>query len=55
MQWRSYSEGMKAYQGEVMHKGEIQRRFREKARAAEADPDLASSQDWSGDWILLPV
>jgi hypothetical protein len=48
VQWRSYSEGMKAYQGEVVHKGEIQRRFREKARAALADPGLVSGQDWSG-------
>jgi hypothetical protein len=48
VQWRSYSEGTKAYQGEVLNKADVQKRFREKVRAAEADPELVGSQDWSG-------
>lgn len=56
VQWRSYSEGMKAYQGEVMHKTDIQRRFREKVRAAEANPKLVSDQDWTGlDTIIVSL
>lgn len=56
VQWRSYIEGMKAYQGEVMHKADIQKRFREKVRVAETDPDLVGSQDWSGlDAILASL
>jgi hypothetical protein len=48
VQWRSYSEGVKAYQGEILHKTDIQKRFREKVKAAEENPDLVESQDWSG-------
>jgi HEPN/Toprim N-terminal domain 1 len=48
VQWRSYSEGMKTYQGEVMHKTDIQKRFREKVRTAETDPEQVSNQDWTG-------
>lgn len=56
VQWRSYIEGMKAYQGEVMHKADIQKQFREKIKAAEANPDLVGSQDWSGlDAILASL
>jgi hypothetical protein len=48
VQWRSYSEGTKAYQGEVLNKTDVQKRFRGKVKAAETDPDLVGSQDWSG-------
>jgi hypothetical protein len=48
VQWRSYVEGAKAYQGEILDKTGILKRFREKVRAAEADPSVAAEQDWSG-------
>lgn len=48
VQWRSYIEGMKAYQGEVLDKVGIQKRFREKVKLATADPAVIASQDWSG-------
>jgi hypothetical protein len=47
VQWRSYIEGTKAYQGEVLHKADIQKRYREKVKAAEENPELVKSQDWS--------
>jgi hypothetical protein len=56
VQWRSYIEAMKAYQGEVMHKADIQKRFRDKVKAAEANPDRVDGQDWSGlDAILASL
>ncbi len=48
VQWRSYIESMKAYQGEVMNKSTIQKRFREKVKLAESDFDTVVQQDWSG-------
>ena len=48
VQWRSYIEGMKAYQGEVLDKADIQKRFREKVKQATADPSIIAAQDWSG-------
>jgi hypothetical protein len=48
VQWRSYSEGVKAYQGAVLHKTEVLKRFEKKVKAAETDPACISSQDWSG-------
>lgn len=48
VQWRSYSEGAKAYQGEILHKKAVQKRFWQKVKVAEASPELVSSQDWSG-------
>jgi hypothetical protein len=48
IQWRSYIEGMKAYQGEVLDKAGIQKRFREKVKLATAGPAVVATQDWSG-------
>jgi HEPN/Toprim N-terminal domain 1 len=49
VQWRSYIEGVKAYQGEVMHKVTLQKRFEDKVRRARADDGSAiAGQDWSG-------
>lgn len=48
VQWRSYIEGMKAYQGEVLDKAGIQRRFKEKVKQATANPAAIADQDWGG-------
>lgn len=48
VQWRSYIEGMKAYQGEILDKAGIQNRFRDKVKQATADPNALAGQDWSG-------
>ena len=48
VQWRSYIEGMKAYQGEVLDKIGIQKQFREKIKLAAANPAVIADQDWSG-------
>jgi hypothetical protein len=48
VQWRSYIEGVGAYQGELMHKRQIQQRFREKVKAARSARAIPPEQDWSG-------
>ena len=48
VQWRGYSEGMGAYQGEVMHKGALQDAFWERAARSRVDPRVLSETDWSG-------
>jgi hypothetical protein len=48
VQWRSYLEGVKAYQGELMHKKRIQERFLQKVEDAKRAGSTASSHDWSG-------
>ncbi len=46
--WRSYIDGVKAYQGEVTDKTIVHRRFRDKVRTAETNPNCIDQQDWSG-------
>ena len=48
VQWTAYSRKMKAYQGEVIDKQNIQERFRRKLEACESNPDLIDSYDWQG-------
>jgi hypothetical protein len=48
VQWGSLSPGVRTYQGEILHKTDIKKRFREKVKAAEADPTQIDNQDWSG-------
>jgi hypothetical protein len=48
IQWTGYIQKMKAYQGEVIDKSEIQKLFLTKLKLAKADTTLLKSQDWSG-------
>ena len=48
VQWRSYIEGTRSYQGEVIDKARLRKKFLAKAKAAEADPKAMDAQDWSG-------
>jgi len=48
VQWRSYIESVKAYQGEVTDKADVHKRFREKVKVAETNPICIDQQDWSG-------
>ena len=56
VQWRGFSEGMGAYQGEVMHKGALQDAFWQRAARCRTDPRLVVETDWSGlDAIWLAI
>jgi hypothetical protein len=47
VQWRSFIEGVKAYQGEVTGKAKLQQKFAEKVKRACADPANVAGQDWT--------
>jgi hypothetical protein len=48
VQWRGYVEALGEYQGQVMHKAALQKRFAAKLAACLDDPSLAHRYDWSG-------
>jgi len=48
VQWRGYSEGIGAYQGEVMHKGALQDAFWKRSARLRIEPRLRAGTDWSG-------
>jgi hypothetical protein len=48
VQWRSYVPGVRAYQGEILDKAGVQKRFGKKVKQATADPSVIANQDWSG-------
>lgn len=48
VQWTGYEGGMKRYQGEVLDKGKIQNRFREKLERARASGASTSGPEWDG-------
>ena len=46
IQWKGYDEKLRRYQGEIMHKPEIQSRFTEKLEQARQNSSLLAVQDW---------
>ncbi|KOU28535.1 hypothetical protein ADK53_34030 [Streptomyces sp. WM6373] len=48
VQWRSYINGSKQYQGEITGKKEVHDAFHEKLTLAQANPELIETQDWDG-------
>ena len=48
VQWRGFSETMGTYQGEVMHKAEIQAAFWEKVKRCRTDGAAMRTADWTG-------
>ncbi|WP_406415198.1 hypothetical protein OH809_43680 [Streptomyces sp. NBC_00873] len=55
VQWRSYSEGSKQYQGEITDKKAVQQAYQEKLARAQADPSVIASQDWTGIRAILDM
>lgn len=53
VQWRGYDEVLGQYQGEVMHKAELQRRFNEMSAICLNEPDAVLRYDWSGMELVL--
>jgi HEPN/Toprim N-terminal domain 1 len=46
VQWRGFSEAMRVYQGEVMHKTSLQEKFWNKAERCRSNPELMKYADW---------
>ncbi len=53
IEWSNYVKHVGAYQGAVREKEGIQDRWRAKVAAAERDPAVVVTQDWSGIDLLL--
>lgn len=48
VQWRGYDQSIKQYQGEVLNKDELHKKFTEKLEACQADRTKITDYDWSG-------
>lgn len=55
VQWKGYVESLGKYQGEVMYKGRLQERFREKVARCKSSTDELNRCDWSGLKAILEV
>jgi len=53
--WRGFDPAVRAYQGELEHKGKLQDKFTEKLAAAATDPAVMQAQDWSGIRAILDM
>jgi hypothetical protein len=56
IQWKGYDQTLGKYQGEILNKSEIQKKFQKKAEICLKDPKKISNYDWTGlDSILRSI
>jgi HEPN/Toprim N-terminal domain 1 len=48
VQWRGYDDGLKQYQGEILNKVELQRRFANKLQECRRNPEAIERYYWTG-------
>ena len=48
VQWKGYENSLKQYQGEVIDKGAVQKRYLEKLRDCQNEPTTILESDWEG-------
>ena len=48
VQWKGYDSSLKQYQGEIVDKGLVQKRYQEKVKICQDDPAKILESDWSG-------
>lgn len=53
VQWRSYINSIRQYQGEILDKERLHSDYRAKIHKAEIDPSQIAQQDWSGIRAIL--
>jgi hypothetical protein len=53
VRWTAYVPGMDRHQGQIVGKGDIQKAFRAKSRAACDNPEHVKQQDWSGLRLII--
>lgn len=53
--WRGFDNAIRAYQGELESKGDLQAKFDQKLAAAVANPSAIQTQDWSGIRAILDM
>lgn len=52
VQWAGYSQTMRAYQGELVNKGEVADRWQIKADLCRGDPAQVVPADWEDLWAI---
>ena len=55
VQWKGYIEALKKYQGEVMHKAQLLKLFRDKVKRCKSSKNEFDQCDWSGLRSILEV
>ena len=55
VQWKGYDNKVSAYQGEILDKRNVLKRFRRKLTFCETDPDLIGNYDWDGIQAIIDV
>jgi hypothetical protein len=55
IQWRGYDVALKQYQGEILDKNELQKRFFEKLRICQTNRELINNYDWKGIRSILEI
>jgi len=53
IQWTGYSTSLKSYQGSIIDKAIIQKRYKNKIKEARSNPSLIAEQDWSGVELII--
>ncbi len=53
VQWKGYDDSLNQYQGEILHKRELQASFLEKLSKCSSDPSLISTMDWESMRLVL--
>jgi hypothetical protein len=53
VQWRGFDQAVRAYQGELENKKQLQEAFSRKLAAAMANPKLIDGQDWRDIRLIL--
>lgn len=53
IQWMGFDSGLKQYQGEILEKDSVQKKFKQKLKFCKDDKSLISNFDWSGIKLIL--
>lgn len=53
IQWTGYSTSLRSYQGSIIDKAVIQKRYKNKIKEARSNPSLIAKQDWSGVELII--
>ena len=53
VQWRGRIDGIGGYQGELVDKPQLQKRFRDKLNACYKEPSEIRNHDWSGMKLII--
>jgi hypothetical protein len=55
IQWRGYDQALGQYQGELLDKAELQKKFERKLQSCQRDRGFINQSDWSGIQAILDL